>query len=84
MEYKLITPIPKVDGATIEVVQLKDFLTGNDLKKIGNTQGDGNTLIAIAATMVVGLSENYVLNMDARDVKNIAAKAKDFLDSGED
>lgn len=82
--YKLITPITKVDGETkITEVEVKDFLTGSDLQTIGNTTGDGNTLIAIASAMVLNVSKATILNMDARDVKNIAAMAKDFLDSGE-
>jgi len=82
-EYKLIRPIQKVDGETLEVIKVKDGLTGADLREIGNTKGDGDTLIAIASAMVIGVSKNTILNMDARDVKALAAMAKDFLGDGE-
>lgn len=82
-EYKLKTPIHKLDGEIVETVQLKDGFTGADLEKIGNAKGEGSVLITIANAVVVGLSETYIRNMDARDVKALAQKAQAFFADGE-
>lgn len=82
MEYKLITPITKADGTKIETVTVKESFTGRDIKAIGNAGGEGSAMIALVAA-ATGLSENTVLNMDARDVRKIGTMAKPFLADGE-
>lgn len=82
MEYKLITPITKADGTKIETVTVKESFIGRDIKAIGNAGGEGSAMIALVAA-ATGLSENTVLNMDARDVRKIGTMAKPFLADGE-
>ena len=82
MEYKLITPITKADGTKIETVTVKESFLGRDIKAIGNAGGEGSAMIALVAA-ATGLSENTVLNMDARDVRKIGTMAKPFLADGE-
>ena len=47
MEYKLKTPITKVDGEKIEVVEVKESFTGRDVRAIGNSDGQGSAVIAL-------------------------------------
>ena len=82
MEYTLISPIKKVNGETIETVNVKESFTGRDVKAVGNCKGEGDAMIALVAN-ATGLSENQVLNMDARDVRKIGEIAKPFLSGGE-
>lgn len=82
MEYKLIVPIVKPNDDKIESVTVKESYTGRDIKAIGNAGGEGSAMIALVAA-ATGLSENVVLNMDARDVREIGAMAKPFLAGGE-
>ncbi len=82
MDYQLLVPVKKVTGEVIENVTIKESFTGRDVKAIGNCKGEGDAIIAIVAN-ATGLSENYVLNMDARDVSKIGKIAKPFLSGGE-
>lgn len=82
MDYKLIVPITKVTGEKIETVTVKESFTGRDIKAIGNCKGEGDAMIALVSC-ASGLSENTVLNMDARDVKAIGELARPFLAGGE-
>lgn len=82
MEYKLIVPITKPNGEKIETVTVRESYTGRDIKAIGNAGGEGSAMIALVAA-ATGQSENVVLNMDARDVREIGAIAKPFLAGGE-
>ena len=82
MDYKLIVPIKKVDGTEIDHVTVKESFTGRDIKTIGNCKGDGDSMIVLVSS-ASGLSENTVLNMDARDVKAIGELARPFLTGGE-
>ena len=82
MDYKLIVPITKSNGEKIETVTVKESYTGRDIKAIGNAGGEGSAMIALVAAST-GLSENVVLNMDARDVREIGSMAKPFLAGGE-
>lgn len=82
MVYKLIVPITKANGEKIEEVEVKESYTGQDLKNIGNSKGDGDALIALAVC-ATGLTASVILNMDARDVKAIGEKARPFLSDGE-
>lgn len=82
MDYTLIVPVQKVDGEKIETVTVKESFTGRDVKAIGNAGGEGSAMIALVVA-ATGLSENTVLNMDARDVREIGALAKPFLAGGE-
>lgn len=82
MDYKLIVPITKVTGEKIETVTVKESFTGRDIKAIGNAKGDGDSMIALVVC-ATGLSENTVLNMDARDVRSISELARPFLIGGE-
>lgn len=83
MDYKLIVPIKKVDGSEIKNVTIKESFTGRDIKAIANCKGEGDAMIALVAA-AADLSENTVLNMDARDIKAIAGYARPFLTGGED
>lgn len=82
MDYRLIVPVNKVDGSKIETVTVKESFTGRDIKAIGNAGGEGSAMIALVAA-ATGLSENTVLGMDARDVREIGNMAKPFLAGGE-
>lgn len=82
MDYKLIVPINTVKGEKIESVTVKDSYTGRDIKAVGNCKGEGDAMIALVVA-ATGLSENTVLNMDARDVKAIGELARPFLVGGE-
>ena len=82
MDYKLIVPITKPNGEKVETVTVKESYTGRDIKAIGNAGGEGSAMIALVAG-ATGQSENVVLNMDARDVREIGALAKPFLAGGE-
>lgn len=82
MDYTLIEPITKPNGEKIESVTVKESYTGRDIKAIGNAGGEGSAMIALVAA-ATGLSENVVLNMDARDVREIGSMAKPFLAGGE-
>ena len=82
MEYKLIVPVVKPNDDKIESVTVKESYTGRDIKAIGNAGGEGSAMIALVAA-ATGLSENVVLNMDARDVREIGSMAKPFLAGGE-
>lgn len=82
MDYKLIVPIQKVNGEKIESLTIKESFTGRDIKSIGNAGGEGSAMIALVVA-ATGLGENSVLNMDARDVREIGAMAKPFLAGGE-
>lgn len=82
MEYKLIKPITKANGETVESVTIKDEFTGRDFKTIGDAGGQGSQ--SIKMTMVAtGLTEAVVLNMDARDVSAISRLVRPFFDDGE-
>lgn len=81
MEYTLIKPLTKPNGDKVETVTVKDSYTGRDIKAIGNAGGEGSAMISLVAA-ATGLSENTVLNMDARDVREIGAMAKPFLAGG--
>lgn len=82
MDYTLMVPVQKVNGEKIETVTVKESYTGRDTKAIGNSGGEGSAMIALVVA-ATGLSENTVLNMDARDVKKIVGIAKSFLADGE-
>lgn len=82
MDYQLLVPVKKVTGEVIENVTIKESFTGRDVKAIGNCKGEGDAMIALVAN-ATGLSENQVLNMDARDVRKIGEIAKPFLSGGE-
>lgn len=83
MDYKLIVPIKKVDGTEIQSVTIKESFTGRDIRPVINCKGEGDAMIALVA-VAADLSENTVLNMDARDIKAIAGYARPFLAGGED
>ena len=82
MDYRLIVPITNVKGEKIETLTVKESFTGRDIKAIGNAGGEGSAMIALVAC-ATGLGENTVLNMDARDVREIGNMAKPFLAGGE-
>ena len=82
MDYKLIVPITNVKGEKIDTVTVKESFTGRDVKAIGNAGGEGSAMIALVVA-ATGLGENTVLNMDARDVREIGSMAKPFLAGGE-
>ncbi|MCQ2966922.1 MAG: phage tail assembly protein [Alphaproteobacteria bacterium] len=63
-------------------MNVKESFTGRDVKAVGNCKGEGDAMIALVAN-ATGLSENQVLNMDARDVRKIGEIAKPFLSGGE-
>jgi hypothetical protein len=83
MDYKLIVPVKKVDGSEIKNVTIKESFTGRDIRAIANCKGEGDAMIALVAA-AADLSENTVLNMDARDIKAISGYARPFLNGGED
>lgn len=82
MEYKLKTPITKVDGEKIEVVEVKESFTGRDVRAIGNSDGQGSAVIALVSC-AIGVTTNTVLNMNSRDVNAIRQIAEPFLADGE-
>lgn len=82
MDYRLIVPITKVTGEKIENVTVKESFTGRDIKAIGNCKGDGDSMIALVVC-ATDLTENTVLNMDARDVRALGELARPFLIGGE-
>lgn len=68
-------------GCCLFFLRAESF-TGRDIKAIGNAGGEGSAMIALVVA-ATGLGENSVLNMDARDVREIGAIAKPFLAGGE-
>lgn len=82
MEYELIEPIKKVDGEILKKVKIKEKYQGRDVRQVLNSKGEGDAKIKIVA-LAIGVSENTVDNMDARDVSAIAKVATPFFAPGE-